>query len=240
MPVETKSITEAFQEVVRSHPYFQHWQKEGARAFWNRAGKIHVGIAMVLFKGSFSERQIAGLEVALGYPVSTKPILPDWGGRILHEMFTATSYASSTEGMGSPTVGSDRVWILQDHQDLERFRVALPTLLSDIVVPWMEETSTETGFFKWYLEQHPMPARLPIVLGVKGMDEARRELADWISSCPTPRPQEVVLLWLVENTLVDQPMAQRMRNAAMQARDTYCSRMQDIARELSSNVEDVA
>jgi len=232
MPVETKSITAMFRDVVRSHPYFRRWKKEGVRAFWNRAGKIHVGIAIVLFKGSFDNRQIAGLEVALGWPTSVMPILPDWGGKILRGMFTATSYVSPTEGMGEPTLGSNRAWILQDHQDLDRFRLSLPTILSDIVVPWIEKTSTENGFVNWYFKQHSMPSRLPIVLDVKGIEEARRELANWIASCPDPRPRDVVFEWSVANGLVDQKTSERLRNACMQARDTYCSRMQDLAREI--------
>lgn len=232
MPVETKSITTMFRELVRSHPHFRHWKKEGVRTFWHRGGQIHTGIELTLFKGSFDNRQLCGLAVSLAYPMRIAPIVQGCGATTKGNRFVVTTYVSPTVGMGEPTLGSDRIFVIKEPNDLDTYRSSLSRMLSNVVIPWLEETSTKEGFVTWYCQEHPMPERLPLVLGIKGVDEANRELTNWLLSCPEHRPQESDFVWLVNNNLVSADVADKLRLASIQHRDTYCARLQEIAREL--------
>jgi hypothetical protein len=234
MAAPTNAITRMFTRAVRSEPFFRGWKKQGVRRYWDQSGPIHQGIELTLFKHSWDNDQAVGLGVHLGYPTGVQPLVPGFGGDNVNGVFVATTYVSPTVGMGVPTFASDRAWHLHEEEDIERLRSQMPSLFTDIVIPWFQQHRDEVAFFDWYFAEHPMPSSLPLVLAKHGPAAARRVLAEWIAESPQQRGGDRLVNWLETTGLLEPEMWSRFRLADMQAWEDYCLEMKEIARELLS------
>ena len=235
MAAPIKDITSTFNAVVRETSFFRGWRKRGARRFWDDAERVNRAIELTLFKHSWENNQVVGVGVLFAFPTEVEPVGHGYGGVSADGKFVVTTYASPTEGMGVATFASDRAIHLHDDHDIEKLRALLPSLLSNVVIPFLQEHSDEQRLMDWYNREHPMPSSLPLVFAQYGRAAARRTLATWLSKCPQERGGDRLVRWLEQYEILGPALQKRFRSADMQAHDDYCREMREIANELLSD-----
>lgn len=231
--MEAKDLYNYFSSSVKKSGHFSGWKKSGAKKFICEDDNLVKTIEIEQMKSLGPNSHHLSLTLAVFVHSDILPIRDIYGRKRKKGTLLFQWSARSGKGFGAPTVGSDRTWKIKSDLDIENYKSEIETTISEDMPKYLSLIETPKKLLEFVKKNENLNQYLPLLLELHGKEEAKKELLNYFSSAPEPRPQEQIFDWAVKYEVLPKGVVSELKKASIQHLDTYSKRMREICAEIA-------
>ncbi len=204
--------------------------KQNSRAYWNHDREVARGIGITSFKFPMPGTMHVGFAawVVLDFDMKNHWYRPYVNTD--HVGFVIEQYAGPELGLGEPTFGSDRIFIIsQDNCD--QYEDIFVKMYETQIGPWLDGFDSSTSVFELIQSTFPYNVVLPLKYDRKNKDATRVEVGQSFLDAPD-RQDDRYIEWLEQNGIVTPAECIAIKKASMQARGHCIERIMSIGAKM--------
>lgn len=232
MPFQGSDLRKWFTRVRKRIGGPPGFKRQNGLVFWNGEKEVKHGIGITSFKHSMQDQMNIGF--AAWIVVDIDMLSDHWllqHANVVHDGFIIEVYAGLRDGLGSPSIGSDRVVKISEF-NCDQYEELFVQLYLEQIQPYLDDNSTLERTLSKMQTIYPPEVMLPFELLTGDSLSIRRKVGQLLKKNPVAQKDRYVE-WLERKNIISSDESKEIKRASIQAIDDCASRMFNIGTRLA-------